>query len=159
MPTISQSRKTEITDALLQHGVVANEEAIAFVVNHLKENGRATVNSAARKYAEEQGQNHQTPQQPRQAMGSIQNQVLDKAARKLADQWKATIENRAMSYLLADIEAGAIGLDFEHQLVESFAAFGEAIEVESRAIAGGHPSPFLLESSTTPEDAASCGDI
>ena len=152
MLTISESKRTEITDALVKHGCSPTDAAIAQIIELMKNDGRISVATAAKRYAETHGQNHQ-PQQPRQAIASMQNQVLDKAARKLADQWKVTLENRAMNYLLADIEAGEIGLDFENQLVESFTAFGEAIEVECQAIAGGEvTSPLLLESSTSVED-------
>jgi hypothetical protein len=149
MPTVSEAKKTEICDALVKCGVQPNEGAIAAIIELMKNDGRISTATAAKRYAETVGTNHTQQQPPRQAVASIQNQVLDKAARKLADQWKSTIENRAMNYLLGDIEAGEIGLDFEQQLVQSFTAFGEAIEVE--AIAGGEPSPLLLESSTALE--------
>lgn len=150
MPTVTEAKKTEICDALVKCGVSPNEGAIAAIIDIMKNDGRISTATAAKRYAESVGSNHKQQQPPRQAVASIQNQVLDKAARKLADQWKSTIENRAMNYLLGDIEAGEIGLDFEQQLVQSFTAFGEAIEVE--AIAGGQePSPLLLESSTASE--------
>ncbi|OKH11185.1 hypothetical protein [[Limnothrix rosea] IAM M-220] len=107
MPTISESKRTEITDALVKHGVQPTDAAIAQIITMMKNDGRISLNTACKRYAETHGQNHQ-PQQPRQAIASMQNQVLDKAARKLADQWKITLENRAMNYLLADIEAGEI---------------------------------------------------
>ena len=152
MPTVSEAKKTEICDALVKCGVSPNEGAIAAIIDIMKNDGRISTATAAKRYAETVGTNHKQQQPPRQTVASIQNQVLDKAARKLADQWKSTIENRAMNYLLGDIEAGEIGLDFEQQLVQSFSAFGEAIEVE--AIAGGEPSPLLLESSTASEATA-----
>jgi hypothetical protein len=157
MPTLSESKKAQITDALVKCGVSPDEGAIAAIIDIMKNDGRISIPTAAKRYAETVGQNHATnapgaQSQPRQAVASLQNQVLDKAARKLADQWKATLENRAMAYLLGDIESGEIGLDFEDQLVESFAAFGEAIEVECQAIAGGSPSPLLLESATSAGD-------
>ena len=153
MPTLSESKKTEICDALVKCGVSPNEGAIAAIIELMKNDGRISTVTAAKRYAESVGTNHTQQQPPRQTVASIQNKVLDKAARKLADQWKSTIENRAMNYLLGDIEAGEIGLDFEQQLVQSFTAFGEAIEVEAIA-GGGEPSPLLLESSTASEATA-----
>lgn len=164
MPKISESKKKEIIDALVSCGVTPNEGAIAFVVQHMKDNGRATVKSSCRKYAETHEQRHEAQQQPTGANRShqsaqvAQNSIQDKitAARDAVRRnTKAQIVVGGISDALADIALGnfddleldAIAAldDFTSQLNQSHSLLLEAEQ---------NPVPLSLPASTDMEDAA-----
>lgn len=155
MPTISESKKTQITDALVKHGVQPTETAIAQIIELMKGDQRISVNTAAKRYAETVGVNHQTQtrNQSRATQGaSIQSQALDGAARALATKMKQVVGAKAIDYLMEDLAAGDLGEYFDASLSEAFGTFGAVLDAEYVAIAGGNPSPLALPQSTTPED-------
>ena len=157
MPTISEAKRTQIADALVKHGVQPNETAITGVVEIMKNDQRISVNTAARRYSEAVGVNHQTQtrNQSRATQGaSIQSQALDGAARALATKMKQVVGAKAVDYLMEDLAAGDLGEYFDQSLSEAFGTFGAVLDAEYVAIAGGEPSPLALPASTQLEDAA-----
>lgn len=157
MPQLSERKKTEITDALVKCGVQPNETAIAGIIEIMKNDQRISVNTAAKRYSESVGVNHQTQtrNQSRATQGaSIQSQALDGAARALASKMKRVVGARAIDYLLEDLAAGDLGEYFDDSLSEAFGTFGAVLDAEYVAIAGGEPSPLSLPAATDMEDAA-----
>ena len=155
MPTISAAKRTEITDALVKHGVSPNEGAIAAIIDMMKSDQRISVNTACKRYAKTVGVNHQTQtrNQSRATQGAnIQSQTLDNAARNLATRMKQYVGAKAVDYLMEDLAAGDLGEYFDQSLSEAFGTFGAVLDAEYVAIAGGNPSPLALPQSTTPED-------
>ncbi|NJN74437.1 MAG: hypothetical protein HC799_17410, partial [Limnothrix sp. RL_2_0] len=111
MPTLSDSKKTEITDALVKCGVQPTETAIAAIIELQKADGRISVTTAAKRYAETVGTNHAAPQQSRSkqsadiAGDSIQGKIT--AARDAVRRnTKAQIIVGGISDALADIALG-----------------------------------------------------
>ena len=157
MPAISDSKKTEITDALVKHGCSPTDEAIAAIIAMRKQDGRISVATACKRYAESVGVNHQTQTrtQSRATQGAnIQSQALDGAARRLATQMKQYVGAKAVDYLMEDLAAGDLGEYFDQSLSEAFGTFGAVLDAEYVAIAAGDQSPLALPASTQLEDAA-----
>lgn len=157
MPTISEAKRAQITDALVKCGVQPNETAIAAIIELMKNDGRISVATACKRYSESVGVNHQTQtrNQSRATQGaSIQSQALDGAARALASKMKRVVGARAIDYLLEDLAAGDLGEYFDQGLEEAFGTFNDVLDAQYVAIAGGEPSPLSLPPSTDVEDAA-----
>ena len=154
MPTISEAKKSQITDALVQHGVQPNEGAIAQIIQLMKSDQRISVNTAAKRYAETVGVNHQTQTttQARATQGAnLQSKTLDNAARGLATKMKQVIGAKAINYLMEDLAAGDLGEFFEESLGEAFGTMESVLDAEYVAIAGGESSPLALPASTEAE--------
>lgn len=154
MATISATRKEEISINLGRNGVQANEQAIAGVIEILQNDGRISVATACKRYAETVGVNHQTQTatQARATQGaSIQSQTLDNAARGLANQMKQYVGAKAVDYLMQDLANGDLGEYFDTSLSDAFGAFGQVFDAETQAIAAGDQSPLLLAASISME--------
>ena len=157
MATISATRKEEFIAALQKHGVQPTEQAIAGIIEIMKGDQRISVNTAAKRYAETVGVNHQaqTRTQSRATQGAnIQSQSLDNAARNLATRMKQYVGAKAVDYLMEDLAAGDLGEYFDQTLDEAFGTFGAVLDAEYVAIAGGESSPLALPQSTQLEEAA-----
>lgn len=157
MPTLSDAKRQEIWDALIKHGVRPTEPAIAGVVEILKNDGRVSAATAAKRYAETVGVNHQTQtrNQSRATQGAnVQSQTLDNAARGLATQMKQYVGAKAVDYLMEDLAAGDLGAYFDQSLAEAFETFGAVLDSEYVAIAGGQQSPLSLPACTEVEVTA-----
>jgi len=158
MPTLSESKKIEICDALVKCGVQPNDGAIAAIIELMKNDGRISTATAAKRYAETVGVNHQTQtrNQSRATQGAnVQSQTLDNAARGLATQMKQYVGAKAIDYLMEDLAAGDLGAYFDQSLSEAFGTFGAVLDAEYVAIAGGEqPSPLSLPACTDVEAIA-----
>lgn len=105
--TVSNTRKQQITDELTKLGIEPTEETIASVVSILKSNGRATVKSACRKYANQfRNANRTTTQKP--VEGDIKD-GLGALAGNLKDKWKKQVVSSAIVGLVKDLELGDYG--------------------------------------------------
>lgn len=163
MPTLSNAKKQEIIDALVSCGVTPNEQAIAFVIQHMKDNGRATVKSSARKYAEQHGQCHDAQpnigaNRSRQNASVAQSSIQDKitAARDAVRRnTKAQIIVGGISDALADIAMGNFD-DLELDAIAALDEFTTQLD-QTRTLlieAEVNPVPLSLPASINVEDAA-----
>lgn len=130
MPTLSESKKTQITDALVKCGVQPSEGVIAQIVELMKNDGRLSIPTACKRLAETMGTNHaqsttRSQQSAQVAQGTIQDKV-SAARNAVRRSIKAEILIGGIGDALADIAEGrfddleleAIAAldDFTHQL-------------------------------------------
>jgi hypothetical protein len=158
MPTISDTKRTQITDALVKHGVSPNEGAIAEVIEMMKSDGRISLNTACKRLAETVGTNHTTPgatrsQQSAQiANDSIQDKIS--AARDAVRRnTKAQIIVGGISDALADIAMGNFD-DLELEAIAALDDFTQSLNTTHSLLleAEVNPVPLLLASATSAGD-------
>jgi len=162
MPTLSESKKAQITDALVKCGVSPDEKAIAAIIDIMKNDGRISLATACKRLAETQGQNHATPapggtrsqQSAQVANDSIQGKIS--AARDAVRRnTKAQIIVGGISDALADIALGNFD-DLELEAIAALDDFTAGLNQTHHLLleAESNPRPLSLPASVDVEVAA-----
>jgi hypothetical protein len=160
MPTLSESKKAQITDALVKCGVSPDEKAIAAIIDIMKNDGRISLATAAKRYAESLGTNHHSPapgvtrsqQSAQVANDSIQGKIS--AARDAVRRnTKAQIIVGGISDALADIALGNFD-DLELEAIAALDDFTNQLNQTHHLLleAEVNPVPLLLASATSAGD-------
>jgi hypothetical protein len=160
MPTLSESKKAQITDALVKCGVSPDEKAINAIIDIMKNDGRISLATAAKRYAETLGTNHHSPapgvtrsqQSAQVANDSIQGKIS--AARDAVRRnTKAQIIVGGISDALADIALGNFD-DLELEAIAALDDFTNQLNQTHHLLleAEVNPVPLLLASATSAGD-------
>lgn len=157
MPTLSESKKTQITDALVKCGINPDETAIAAIIELMKNDGRLSVPTACKRLAESVGTNHapaQTATRSQQSAEIAQGTIQDKitAARDaVRKSTKAQIIVGGISDALADIAMG----NFDDLELEAIAALDDFTMQLNRT----HTLLIEAESNPVPLSLPACTDV
>lgn len=146
---VSANRKQQITDELTRLGIEPDDSAIESVLAIMKANGRATVKSACRKYANQScNANRNTTQKP--VDGNIKD-GLGALAGNLKDKWKKQVVSSAVVGLVKDLELGDYGelnsiADEElKNLIDADFTIVEACDIDPKYQLPSSESKLLLE--------------
>ena len=162
MPTLSESKKAQITDALVKCGVSPDEGAINAIIDIMKNDGRISLATAAKRYAETYGDSHSSPapgvtrsqQSAQVANDSIQGKIS--AARDAVRRnTKAQIIVGGISDALADIALGNFD-DLELEAIAALDDFTNQLNQTHHLLleAESNPRPLSLPASVDVEVAA-----
>jgi hypothetical protein len=160
MPVISETKKNQICDSLVSHGVQPSETAINAIIDIMKNDGRISLATAAKRYAETLGTNHHSPapgvtrsqQSAQVANDSIQGKIS--AARDAVRRnTKAQIIVGGISDALADIALGNFD-DLELEAIAALDDFTNQLNQTHHLLleAEVNPVPLLLASATSAGD-------
>ena len=163
MPTISEAKRAQITDALVKCGVQPNETAIAAIIELMKNDGRISVATACKRYSESVGVNHQAQhttganrshQSAQVAQSSIQDKIT--AARDaVRKNTHAQIIVGGISDALADIAQGNFD-DLELDAIAALDNFTADLNQTHNLLleAEVNPVPLSLPACTDAEESA-----
>lgn len=144
MASLSNSKRQQITDELAKQGITGTEEAINAVVEILKGDQRATISSAARRYAATAEAQNQSNSEESEDESDLSNKarILKNSLKK---SLKRKIVTDAFSEVIADFKNGDFGdlkddeltidIDFEEVLSgENFSLLSPALPPNSEKL-------------------------
>jgi hypothetical protein len=149
MPTLSASKKATISEALKRNGVIPSDEAIAGVVDILKKDGRVSPTTAAKRYAEANGEVHEQrqsasrSQQSADAAGETLNAKIANARDAVRRNMKAQIIIGGVGDALEEISAGDFD-DLEMEALSALDDFTSRLEASHNLLIEAEKNPVPL---------------